>query len=261
MGFAFALVLALTTGALPVAAATAASASSQPPACRIADSMTTFTGYADWSRTLVDWTLRVPASYAPGDLVPVARAGISGVGAIRALVIPDLAAMARAARAAGAPIAVESAYRSYSTQISVFNSWVQALGYDEAIRGSARPGHSEHQLGVALDFKTPGGSAPWSTGGYDWATSRAGAWMMKNAWTFGFILSYPRGQSSQVCYGYEPWHYRYFGKALAAAIHRSGQTSRAWLWQQRTIEVAPPSLPTGIEAIDRTLIPRFVGAP
>jgi len=183
------------------------------------------------------------------------------VGAIRALVIPDLAAMTRAARAAGAPIAVESAYRSYSTQISVFNSWVQALGYDQAIRGSARPGHSEHQLGVALDFKTPGGSAPWSIGGYDWATSWAGAWMMKNAWKFGFILSYPRGQSSQVCYGYEPWHYRYFGKALAAAIHASGETSRAWLWQQRTIEVAPPPSPRDTGAITVTTIQGLLGAP
>lgn len=235
-GLTLALLLA-AVAAVPVAASSFVTVprvqtTSLPPACRIADTTAQFTGYADWSRTLVDWTLRVPTTYAPKDLVPISRAGISGGGSIRSFVIPDLAAMTRAARAAGAPIAVESAYRSYATQISTFNSWVSALGYPAALIGSARPGHSEHQLGLAIDFKTPGGAAPWSFGGYDWATSKAGAWMMKNAWKYGFVLSYPKGKISQVCYGYEPWHYRYFGRATAAAIHGSGQAPRVWLWQQ-----------------------------
>jgi len=67
-------------------------------------------------------------------------------------------------------------------------------------------------------------------GGYDWATSRAGRWMTSNAWKYGFVLSYPKNMASQVCYGYEPWHYRYYGRAIAAAIHYSGLTARYWLW-------------------------------
>jgi D-alanyl-D-alanine carboxypeptidase len=235
-GFLFALLLA-AAAICPVAASTfvlvpPVPSASMPPACKVADVTTELTSYNDWSGTLVDWELRVPASYAPRDLVPVSRAGIAGSGLVRSFVIPDLAAMTRAARTAGAPVAVEGAYRSYATQVSTFNTWVEELGYSTAIKGSARAGHSEHQLGVAIDFKTPGGGAPWHIGGYDWATTTAGAWMMKNAWKYGFVLSYPRDKSSQVCYGYEPWHYRYFGRAIASAIHASGQTTRVWLWQQ-----------------------------
>lgn len=219
---------------------------SQPPACKLGNVTTQLASYADWSGALVDWQFRVPASYAPRDLVPVSRAGIAGSGLIRSFVIPDLAAMTKAARSAGAPIAIESAYRSYSTQASTFNTWVNELGYETAILGSARAGHSEHQLGVAIDFKTPGAGPPWHLGGYDWATTRAGAWMVKNAWKFGFIMSYPRGRTSQVCYGYEPWHYRYFGRAQAAAIHASGETSRAWLWQQEHRVVAAPGAPVSV---------------
>ncbi len=62
-------------------------------------------------------------------------------------------------------------------------------------------------------------------------------------------------------YGYEPWHYRYFGKALAAAIHASGETLRAWLWQQRTIEAAPPPSPRDTGAITVITIQGLLGAP
>jgi zinc D-Ala-D-Ala carboxypeptidase len=213
--------------------------SGPPPACRIGNTETQLASYSDWASTLVDWNLRVPSSYAPKDLVPVGRAGIAGSGLIRSFVIPDLAAMTRAARAAGAPIAVEGAYRSYNTQVATFNHWVAELGYANALLGSARAGHSEHQLGTAIDFKSAGGGAPWHLNGFDWATTAAGAWMMKNAWKYGFILSYPKDKESQVCYAYEPWHYRYFGRAAAAAMHDSGETTRVWLWQQ---EHTPPAL-------------------
>ena len=201
-----------------------------PPACRIADATTRYRVYTDYQKTLLDWIYRLPSSYAPRDLTSVSKAGLTGSGSVRKLLIPDLTAMAKAARAAGARLAVQSAYRSYSTQVGVFNSWARQLGYAQAIIGSARPGHSEHQLGTVIDFKSYGGGAPWSLGGYDWATTKAGRWMMSNAWKYGFVLSYPKNMASQVCYGYEPWHYRYYGRAIAAAIHSSGLTPSYWLW-------------------------------
>jgi len=214
-----------------------------PPACRIADRTARFIRTTDWSRTLLDWTLKVGSTYRPPNLVPVSRAGLTGGGTVRAELIPDLKAMASAARAAGAPIAVESAYRSYANQVASFNMWVARYGYSVAILGSARPGHSEHQLGTTLDFKSYGGGAPWAIGGYDWATSRAGRWMMANAWKYGFVMSYPKGKKSQVCYGYEPWHYRYFGRPMARAIHLSGLTTRVWLWRHGSGPITLP-LPT-----------------
>jgi D-alanyl-D-alanine carboxypeptidase len=47
-------------------------------------------------------------------------------------------------------------------------------------------------------------------------------------------MSYPNGKFSTVCYAYEPWHYRYFGRTVAVAIHRSGLTTRVWLWRHGT---------------------------
>ena len=207
------------------------SSSGNPPPCRIADVPAKFAATADWSRTMLDWIYRVPATYKPPNLVPVSRAAIGGSGSVRAELIPDLKAMAAAARAAGAPIAVASAYRSYATQVATFNDWVSRLGYSKAILGAARPGHSEHQLGTTIDFRSYGSGDPWLSGGYDWGKTRAGRWMLGNAWKYGFVLSYPYGTRAEVCYGYEPWHYRYFGRAVARAIHESGLTTRVWLWR------------------------------
>src|SRR6476661_1699545 len=78
------------------------------------------------------------------------------VAVLARMAMADLTAMYRAARSAGAPFAIQSAYRSYNTQVATFNRWVLEEGYASALRGSARPGHSEHQLGTAIDLKTPG---------------------------------------------------------------------------------------------------------
>jgi D-alanyl-D-alanine carboxypeptidase len=141
----------------------------------------------------------------------------------------DLAAMRKAAAAAKAPVAVASAYRSFSTQRSTFAYWVRVGGYAGAVRASARAGHSEHQLGTTFDFKSAGGAVPWNYA--DWAKTTSGKWMAANAWRYGFVMSYPKGKTALTCYNYEPWHYRYFGRTIAAAIHASGQAPRVWLWQ------------------------------
>jgi D-alanyl-D-alanine carboxypeptidase len=61
--------------------------------------------------------------------------------------------------------------------------------------------------------------------------------MKQNAWKYGFVMSYPKGKFSKVCYEYEPWHYRYYGRSLAAEIHDSHQVPRRYLWNQ--FETAP----------------------
>lgn len=201
------------------------------PACRYLDVLTAYRAPSDWQRTLVDTTFMVPATYVPGDLVSVSRAGIPGTGLVRELVIPDLAALAEAANAAGTPIAVQSAYRSYAYQVTTFQDSVNQLGEDAALLVSARPGHSEHQLGVAIDFRSADGGAPWES--RDWATTPAGAWMKANAWEFGFVMSYPSAAARPTtCYAYEPWHYRYVGRQVAAAIHAARITTREYLWER-----------------------------
>ncbi len=194
------------------------------------DIKTRFTGLGKWRRTLVDTRLRVGSSYKPTDLVSVSQANIGGSGKVRRIIIDDLQAMAKAARKAGKGIAVRSAYRSYASQQSVFQGWVNSSGYKQALKFSARPGHSEHQLGTTIDFRSASSqAAPWDYN--DWATSKPGAWMKANAWKYGFVMSYPKGKFNKVCYGYEPWHYRYVGRKLAKEIHDSGLTPREYLWR------------------------------
>jgi D-alanyl-D-alanine carboxypeptidase len=230
------LVVGLSTGL----AATVVSAGSLPP-CRLTDTTTALRAYTDWDRTLLDVTFRLPATYAPGDLRSTLNAGLNGGNSVRAFVLADLRAMASAAKAAGARLAVQSGYRSYATQRSTFAYWSAVSGYAAALKSSGRAGHSEHQLGTTVDFRSYGGSAPWYYA--DWGTSRAGAWLRQNAWRYGFVMSYPNGKSSVTCYAYEPWHYRFVGRAMAARIRTSGLTLREYLWRQLTTPT-PSATPT-----------------
>jgi D-alanyl-D-alanine carboxypeptidase len=222
----------------PVAAPSRVAAVGPLPACRLADIMTVPRGYDDWSVTLVDWLLRVEEDYVPPDLVHVSEAGIAGGGFIRQVAIDDLRAMAEAAAANGTPIGIWSPYRSYEEQVEIFNGYANGYGFDNAITYSHRPGHSEHQLGLGVDFMSAGGTNPLIG---DWATTPAGAWMQQNAWKYGWVMSYPievvGGDlwSDKICFTYEPWHYRYLGREIAAEVHNSGLTIREYLWQNYTM--------------------------
>ena len=210
------------------------------PACRYDDILTSPRGYGDWSTTLVDTILRLPKTYAPPDLVRVADLGVPGKGQVRAVMADDLKAMSDAAAAADARIGVHSPYRSYAQQEQVFASWVSYYGVKRARELSARPGHSEHQLGLAIDFQS---EPPVDTLAAAWGTTPAGKWMRNHAWEYGFIMSYPKGTIATVCYDYEPWHFRYVGRELAAQVHASGLTLREYLWANFTTAVVPKSTP------------------
>lgn len=234
--FALGAALAL----MPTAAPSPAGALGPLPECRLDDVLTVPRGYDDWSVTLVDWLLRVEEDYVPPDLVPVNEAGIAGPGLIRAVAIDDLRALAEAAAANGTPIEVNSPYRSYQEQVASYNGWY-AIDGEAANTYSQRPGHSEHQLGLTIDFQALGG--PSALQG-DWATTPTGAWMKENAWKYGWVMSYPippeqvgTGNlwNDATCFSYEPWHYRYLGREIAAAVHESGLTIREYLWQNYTL--------------------------
>lgn len=211
----------------------APSAATQPPtgglpACAHADVATAHPSLDEWWLTLVDTTYMVGSGYAPADLVDTGTLGLNGGYLIRSIVAVDLSAMVADAAAAGAALRAVSGYRDYATQQSTFDYWVSVGGYDQALLTSARAGHSEHQLGTTLDFTDASGTPPWTYA--DWATTTAGAWMRDNAWRYGFVMSYPAGTLDRTCYSYEPWHYRYVGRAVAGEITGSGLTPRAYLW-------------------------------
>ncbi len=226
--------LAIVSIALPFGSVSAASGTNAPavnpvawlsaaplPACAYRDILTARTAYSQYSTTLLDTIYRLPRSYYPTDLVST---GLSGGGFVRRIALADLRAMDRAARLGGARFAVVSAFRSYSRQALMFNTRVALVGRAVALRTVARPGHSEHQLGTAIDFRSYDGRTPF-------ATTRAGGWMKANAWKYGWLMSYPSGKAALTCYSYEPWHYRYVGRTVARLIHVSGLTVRQWIWR------------------------------
>ena len=204
------------------------------PDCRLDDILTEPRGYDDWSITLVDWILTLGPGYRPRDLVPVGEGNVAAPngGHIRAIALEDLQAMAAAAEKNGTPIVAYSPFRGYRQQVALFHGYAGANGsnFENAITYSARPGHSEHQLGVTIDFIAPGEDGLRR----DWEETRTGAWMAANAWKYGWLMSYPKGKQDVTCYMYEPWHYRYVGRDLAKKIHESGLTIREYLWANFT---------------------------
>ena len=246
MRFVRALVAALLLGAglttVPAAAPSAVRAVGPLPECRIDDILTEPRGYGDWAITQVDWILTLGADYKPPDLVLISSADVAGGGLIRKVAIDDLRAMGAAARKNGSPIKALSPFRSYKQQVALFKSYAGAdyHNFDSAITYSARPGHSEHQTGLAIDFGSIGDTRLTS----NWEVTKAGGWMAKNAWKYGWLMSYPDGKKDLVCYRYEPWHYRYVGRDVAAKIHESGLTIREYLWANDTqVDPACVALP------------------
>jgi D-alanyl-D-alanine carboxypeptidase len=200
------------------------------PACQILDVPANPGPNDDWATTLLDWSFTVGPDYKPPDLVSVHKGDLGGGGLVRQVAIGGLKALTAAARANGTPLEAYAAYRSYATQTKLFNDGVKSYGYDAAITYWGRPGHSEHELGLAIDFIAVGDTRISS----EFESTRAGGWMAKNAWKYGWLMSYPKGKQSVVCLHYEPWHYRYYGVDLAKKIHDSGLTPREYLWAHFT---------------------------
>ena len=168
--------------------------------------------------------------YQPSDLRLVSVPTLPGRGqderSLRAVLMPDLEKLVAAARAAGVTLRVGSGYRSYATQASLFASYARRHGEAEASRFSSRPGHSEHQSGLAVDFAGADQTC-WVDDCFE--QTAAGKWLAAHAHEYGFILRYPKGKESITGYQYEPWHFRYVGRELAGALHQSGLTmEEAW---------------------------------
>ena len=104
-----------------------------------------------------------------------------------------------------------SAFRSFDTQSTLKSAYKVTFG-SGANKFSADQGYSEHQLGTTVDFTTiklgTNNSTFEKTPGYQW--------LVKNAYKYGFILSYPKGNAYYI---FEPWHWRFVGKNLAQRLH------------------------------------------
>lgn len=180
---------------------------------------------------LVNKTYKLPATYIPADLVSIESTGLrmtkSGM-TMRSVLVSDLTQLATDIQAEGIDLSVLSTYRSYETQQITYDYWLSYNGGDVSAADmiSARAGHSQHQLGTAIDFST---SAISDQIGQHFANTSAGQWLAQNAWKYGFVISYPQGYEATTGYSYEPWHFRYIGVANAVTWHSSGQILEVWL--------------------------------
>ena len=111
-----------------------------------------------------------------------------------------------------------STYRSYSYQVDLYKRYVKQDGEEKADTYSGRPGHSEHQTGLAVDVYN-------KTENYtNFEKTKEFTWMQEHAHEYGFILRFPKGKENETGYQYESWHYRYVGVDAATYIHENNIT-------------------------------------
>jgi len=173
----------------------------------IGDVKTPETRYTGTNRTqmvsiqgilIANKTYSLPEAYAPGEN-PAAREAFN--------------IMQADAQAAGLSIYVASGYRDYRLQTLIYNRNSALYGQSRTDTFSARPGHSEHQTGMAFDLNTISGS---------FGKSKEGEWVRDNGHRYGFIIRYPEGKEQLTGYQYEPWHIRYLGIEMATKVYESG---------------------------------------
>ncbi|MCL1896446.1 MAG: M15 family metallopeptidase [Clostridiales bacterium] len=164
---------------------------------------------------LVNKHFYLPQDYTPPDLINV------GNTQMRAEAGEAVLEMISAAAAEGHNLWSQSGYRSYGVQSNLFSQYSARDGEAVAETYSARPGHSEHQTGLATDLNT----ITDAFGG-----TPEGIWAAENCWRFGLIVRYTNENTDIVLYRPEPWHIRYIGVEAAKRMHDEGIISFEEYW-------------------------------
>lgn len=147
---------------------------------------------------IVNKTYSIPKNYA---------AGVDDVAYAK------LQDMYKAASEDGLTLWTASGHRTYEYQQGLYEKYAQRDGYAEADRYSSRPGHSEHETGLAFDVNDPS---------EDFHGTPEAKWLEEHCAEFGFIIRYPEGKEDITGFMYESWHVRYVGEELAKLIMENG---------------------------------------
>ena len=154
---------------------------------------------------IVNKTYSIPSTYNPG---------------LNKDALSHFNEMIAEAKKAGYSIKLQSGFRSYSLQTSLYNGYVKNRGKEAADTFSARPGHSEHQSGLAIDVCNNNSNVCINSG-FD--TTDDAKWLSDNCYKYGFILRYPKGKTNETGYKYESWHFRYLGDVeFATKLYNNG---------------------------------------
>lgn len=180
------------------------------------------------ARVLVDRAHTLPPDYVPGDLVSLPGNGVPTLGGremfLRREATEHLRGLVSAAAADGEELVVSSAFRSYEDQ-QISHARLKSIYGAGADTMSATPGHSQHQLGTAVDFTNAAvGYQIHVSFGY----TTAALWLREHATGYGFVLAYPPG-GDETGFAWEPWHYRYIGVENAEELEKSGLSLQEYL--------------------------------
>lgn len=165
---------------------------------------------------LVNKYHRLSEDYEPSNLVQIeAQYGIQGY--LQEHCYEAYKEMVEAANAAGVSLTINSPYRAYHRQESLYNYYLLSDTVEEVDTYSARPGFSEHQTGLAIDILS------YVSDFSNFEYTNSASWLKANSYKYGFILRYPENKIHITGYIYEPWHYRYVGE-IAEDVYLSGLT-------------------------------------
>ena len=183
----------------------------------------------DSKLVLVNKNYALDSSYAPSDLV-LPNVLALGHEQNKTIYLREEASQhleqlfSAAEQEAGLIFLARSGYRSYETQVSLYQRYVDQNGQEAADRFSARAGHSEHQTGLAIDVTADSVNGQLTT---EFGKTVEGIWLKDNAHRFGYIIRYLEGRESETGYQYEPWHIRYVGVEAATEIYENN-----WILEQ-----------------------------
>ena len=166
--------------------------------------------------TLVNKYNKLPDNYSFDDLITLEKPySNDGTKQIRKVAYDSLIKMIDEAKKENINLFVVSGYRTNEKQESLFNNSVNKNGLNHALLYSAKKGHSEHQLGLAVDLVSVENN---------FENTKEYKWLKQNAYKYGFIERYPKGKEFITGYGYEPWHYRYLGIEISTKIYQENIT-------------------------------------
>ena len=165
---------------------------------------------------LVNKYYSLAEDYYPDDLVDVDPS--LGKGQLRKKTYDAFLELHDAASAQGYNLRVVSSFRSYDYQDGLYNKYLKSDPREIVDTYSARPGHSEHQTGMAIDVSVPGVSLD------DFGKTDAAKWLNENCSHYGFIIRYPSDKIDITGYIEEPWHIRYLGIETAEDVVRHSMT-------------------------------------
>lgn len=172
---------------------------------------------------LVNKQNKLLSSYIPDDLVTLNIKYANTDKKLRKEAAVSFELLSADALLLGYRIVAVSAYRDYDYQKKLYNYYVTEKGLEYADNCSARPGHSEHQTGLAVDVEG-------SNHDYDnFEKTNEFEWMSNNAHNYGFIMRYPKEKEKITGFKYEPWHYRFVGVDVATYIYENNLTLEEYL--------------------------------